>query len=394
MHPPDPLQIGVVAYEMEERSTGVGRYLTGLLQGVLASGLTPQGRAVEWLLFCKGSPTAHPLLTPENLAGVGCSVLRPRFDHRPAARPILWEQLRLPYLLRQHRLDLLFSPANSLPRGWSGPALVTIHDLSFEHLPAEFPWKERWRRSFLARRAARGATRILTGNPTMAHDLAQTYQLDRARIGVVPLALDANFWASPAQGPAADLAALAVHGVHPPYLLFLGTLLPRRSLDLVIAAFAAVAPHFPGLQLVIAGNNRLPHPQELVRWITQSGVGERVQVLGYVPDDLVFPLYRSAELSFYLSTYEGFGFPPLESLALGTAAIISRGIALDDLWPDYPYCCASLTADAVRDLTYRALVQPDERRQIVAAGQARLRALTWEASAAHFVAEIERTLWP
>ncbi len=381
------MKIAVVAYEMEGARTGVGRYLEGLLRGVAglaAAQSTPADW--RWRLYFKGDPFEHPLWA----AGATQDPLfEPVFDRRPSARPILWEQLRLPRLLRRDGVDFVFSPGYSLPRV-AAPAMVTMHDLSFEHLPEEFDVKERLRRRFLARRAVARARRALVDSTEIARDLQRTYGVDGGRVAVVPLGLDGGLRQRQAADPADDDARLRDCGVRPPFLVQLGTMLPRRNVDLVIAAFARLAADFPALQLVLAGRNRLRRPRQLQRWISDSGCAERIVELGYIPEDALLPLYRRAQLSVYLSSYEGYGLPPLESLAAGTPAIVGPGLALDDLWPDYPYRCEPLEADTVTAVLGAALEDSEARAAVAREAREHLSRLTWERSAALLVAEIER----
>jgi len=328
-HQPD-LHVGVVAYELEGRRSGVGRYLEGLLTGLQTESPTNW----TWTLFFKGEP-----FESERFETEPCDSRRFRavFDHRPEARPILWEQTRLPFLLRDHDLGFLFSPAYSLPPFSGVPRMLTLHDLSFEHLPEEFTWRERWRRRHLARLAARRADRILTDTSRVARDIETTYGVEPERIGIVPLAVDAEFFAGYAMSARPLPEELHELGIRPPYLLHLGTLLPRRRIDLTLSAFAALAEDKPELQPVIAGADRLPNPRELERRVEASGRNASVLRLQWVPEALLVPLYSHAAASIYISSYEGYGLPPLESLATGTPAVVSEGLALDDLWPDYPY---------------------------------------------------------
>lgn len=360
------VKIGVVGYEMEGARSGVGRFLAGALEGVRELDLD-----WDWLVFFKGEPFEDPLFAAD--AEGRASVVRPIFDHRPWARPILWEQLRLPQILREVEVDLLFSPAYSLPLRLTLPGLLTLHDLSFEHLPGEFRFRERWRRRLLARWGARRAARILTTATASARDLARTYRVPPAKIGLLPLAIDERFFAA---GGKADLGAL---GIRRPYLLWLATLLPRRRVDLAIAAFAAIAAEHSELELVIAGADRLPDSGQLAAAIASSGVAQRIRRLDYVAEELVPELYAGAELSFYLSSFEGFGLPPLESLAAGTPAIVAPGLELDVLWPGYPLR-TELDAASVIALTRRALGSLD-RPALIAEARQRLRRLSWRRTA-------------
>ncbi len=374
------MKIAVVAYEMEGDKTGVGRYLEGLLSGVAQTDV-----AWRFKLYFKGDPFSHPLWTG------GGTPFEPIFDRRPEARPIPWEQLRLPRLLRRDRPDVVFSPAYSLPPMTGAPGLVTVHDLSFELLPHEFSRRERWRRRLLARRAVKRARRVLTDTEEIARDLMRVYGVAYDKIGVVPLGLDAKFLnAGDLDTQSDDDADLEPYGVRRPYLLHLGSVLERRHLRLLIAAFAAVAPEHPELSLVIAGRNRLRRRQDLDDWIQASGVAGRVHRVGYVREQDLVPLYRRATLTYYLSSYEGYGLPPLESLAAGTPAVVSRGLALDELWPEYPYRVLTLDRGAVARITRAALADAGERRRVAREGTRRMSELDWRQAAELFLAEIQR----
>jgi glycosyltransferase involved in cell wall biosynthesis len=378
------MRIGVVAYELEREPTGVGRYLAGLLHGV-----AELADEHEWVLFFQGEPGRHPL------AG------DPRFESRfggDSGSAVVWEQLGLPRLLRRERLDLLFSPSYSLPPTGGVPAVVTIHDLSFEVLPAEFGLRERWRRRLLARRAVRRAARVLVDTPRMAEELSLLYRLPPGRIGVVPLGVELEGPRGVAEGgprgaPARTVAATGSPSTDSPlaggYLLALGTVFERRQPRLLLEVFAELARERPELRLVLAGANRLRRPEELDRAIAALELGGRVERLGYVAEEAVVPLYRGAELSFYVSSYEGFGLPPLESLACGTAAVVGPGTALDELWPDYPYRCALLDRPTVAGVAAGALADGEQRARVAAEGARRVGELTWRRAAQRFLEELK-----
>lgn len=378
------MRIAVVAHEMEGRRTGVGRYLEGLLEGLVSLSSGAGSSGIELELFFKGDPFSHPLWNS------GAPV-KTHFDGRPSAHTVLWEQRRLPRLLRKSTCDLFFSPAYSLPplpRGMR--SMVTVHDLSFELLGHEFSWRERWRRRFLARLAVRRASRVLADTTTIAQQLERLYRVPAQRLAVVPLGIDEKFLEVGQE--AEDVKAVTECGVEEPYILFLGSILARRHLDLVIAAFAAVEKEHPRLRLVIAGANRLRMPGDLEDWIGASGVADRIIRLGYVAEEMLPALYRRAELSYYLSSYEGYGLPPLESLAAGTPAVVGRGLALDDLWLDYPYRCSSLEKNQVVEQTKRALADSAERTLIGAEGRQRMAKLSWQHAAELFLGEAQRAV--
>jgi len=369
------MRIGVVAAEMERQRTGVGRYLAGLLHGIRA--LDP---GWEWILFFQGRRFDHPLWSSGAVTPVFCE---------RGGSPVLWEQLWLPRFLARHALDLVHSPAYSLPPRLPAPGVVTIHDLSFEVLPEEFGWRERWRRRLLARHAAGRAARVLTDTERVAGELGARYRIGRDRLGVVPLALDPVFLAPPAAPAVQAASALEELGVRPPYLLQVGTVLERRCPELVLEAFSELARERPGLSLVLAGANRLRRPLRLAETVARLGLEGRVTVLGYVADSVLPELYRRAELSLYVSRYEGFGLPPLESLACATPVVVSAGLALDEIWPDYPLRCASLERDELVRVIRRGLADGPLRAGIVGHASELCAGRSWRDSAGLFLRQLE-----
>jgi glycosyltransferase involved in cell wall biosynthesis len=365
------VRLGILASELDGEPTGVGRFVEGLLTGLVATDFDG-----EVQLFFQGEPFEHALWSDPRF--------RLSFARHRGTSAVLWEQLFLPRLLARSPLDVFLGPAYSLPWYLPCPALVALHDLSFELLPDEFGPRERFRRRFLARRAARRASRVLTLSRRVAREIEERYGVPAERIDVLPLAVDpAAFTLTP--GAAAPPLA-------PPYLIYLGSVLPRRRIDLLLEAFARLARDHGDLRLVIAGANRLPRPAVLAEQIERLGLRDRVVELGWVPERELGALLGGAELSFYLSTYEGYGLPPLESLAAGTPPIVSGGLGLDDLWPDYPLRCERLDADSIERTARLALDDAALRREVAARGRERVRALTWEACARQFLASVGRAI--
>lgn len=368
------VRVGVIAGEMERQTTGVGRYLSGLLRG-----LTRWDHGVEWTLFFQGDPFDHPLLH-----GGDFEVHFSRYS----GRPVVWEQWVLPRQLRTLRMDLLFAPAYAIPFGVRVPTVVTIHDLSFERFPRDFNRRELWRRRLLARRAARVARRVLTDSRHVAGELQSLYGVDSRRLGIVPIGIERDLQEiDPALRPE-SLGALR------PFVLVAGTMLDRRLPRLTLEVFADIARDRPNLQLVFAGANRMRRPQQLSEWIDRLGLGNRVRLLGWIEDPALASLYDAAELTLYLSQYEGFGIPPMESLAFSTPAVVGPGLALDEVWPDYPYRVSELDRGQVVAMVQRILEGPAEVADVVRSAESVLGRLDWEASSRRLVRELERALEP
>jgi len=367
------VKVGVIAAELEGPSTGVGRYLQGLF-----GGLEVWDHGVEWHLFFQGPAETVPAPWPGGIC---------HFSNDSGNR-VLWEHLRLPAELVRHDLDVVFCPAYTVPFGVRTPLVVSIHDLSFEILPQEFAVRERWRRRFLARRAARRADRVFTDTLGMADLVARRYGVSGERVAVVPLGVDrGRFGEQPSTADAAELARL---GVRPPYLLWLGTVLERRLPREVLAAFRALRSERSDLQLVIAGANRMRSPQRLGRWIRELGLEDDTLELGWVEEASLAPLYRGAEAGVYVSQHEGFGLPPLECLACGTAVVVGAGLALDGAWPDYPYRCRDLSPQGIAQTLGAALAPGGWNGSVAEEARRVIAHFDWVSSSRLLVAELAK----
>jgi len=368
------MRVGIVASELERQSTGVGRALSGLL-----GGLAEIECDWRWTLFFQGQPFEHPLWSDPRFSPVFA---------RNDGSPVLWEQLRLPQQMAEVDLDAIYSPNYSLPPRTGIPGVVHLYDLSFECLPGEFSFRERWRRRFLARFAARRAAGVMAAAGVIRSEIMSRYGLEGSRVTVVPIAVDPEFTN---QVGSQDRERVRAFGLRKPYVVMLGTILERRRPDLVINSLCRLRAAEPELTLVIVGANRLRDPGQLERWIDAAGVRDAVLTLGYVDEADLAPIYRGARLAVYLSSYEGFGLPPLEALACGTPVVISTAPGLTDLWPDYPFRC-DLEPGAVTETARRALMDPAQRSEVLTRAPDVLAGLTWSDVATRFVASIEGIL--
>jgi glycosyltransferase involved in cell wall biosynthesis len=367
------VKVGIVAAEMEGPSTGVGRYLQGLL-----TGLGSWDNGVECHLFFQGEPDRLSVSLPG-------SVLHHAGD---SGSRVVWEHLKLPSELRQNGLDVLLCPAYTMPFNVRIPTVVCLHDLSFEFVPRDFRFRERWRRRLLARRAARLADRVVCDTDHMAALVAETYQVPDDRMAVIPLGVDrGRFGPRPSR---ADTEPLEQLGVRSPYVLWLGTVLERRRPREVLEAFATVRSEGHDLQLVIAGANRMRSPYSLERWIRDFGLEADTLRLGWVDETALAPLYRGAAAAVYVSRHEGFGLPPLECLACGTPVVVSTGLALDTAWPDYPFRCEDTSSPAISAALRRAVSTTGWEEGFSAQARHVLDTFDWKVSSKLLVAELER----
>jgi glycosyltransferase involved in cell wall biosynthesis len=253
----------------------------------------------------------------------------------PGPRPLrlAWEQVRLPALVSARNVDVHHGPHYTMPERSRVPAVVTIHDLSFFEAPA---WHQR-SKAVLFRRAisvaARRAAAVVCPSRVTAEELGRWCQV-RAEVFVAHHGVDTERFRPDEAEAGAD--AHLVAGVDDrlvdgrPYLVFVGTMEPRKDVPSLVAAFSRAARDHPDALLVLAGGVGWGVP-DLERAVAASGVAPRILRTGYVPDDAVPALLRSATAAVYPALYEGFGLPALEALACGTPLITTSGTAMEEV---------------------------------------------------------------
>ena len=215
------------------RAAGISRYIAGLLRGL------QQADAVnDYSVYVGKTPLPAGMFRsggPAGSLGGKFRALHSRFDTRGPLARILWEQGAQPLLLAASRPDLLHSLAFVSPLLWRGASVVTIYDLSFLTTPDRFHTANRLYLSALTRVSARRARRVVAISESTRADVVRLLGVDPARVDVVPPSLEVRF--RPADP--ADVAAFARRkGLPGRFVLFVGTLEPRKNLGTLVRAFA------------------------------------------------------------------------------------------------------------------------------------------------------------
>ncbi len=291
---------------------------------------------------------------------------------------ILWEHLAAPWVMGAGRLDLVHSMLNVVPLAAPTRHVVTVHDVSFMRLPGAHPAHRRWYLTAATRLSVRRAAAVLADSRATKDDLVQLLGADPARVTVVYPGTEPEFHPRP---PAEVRAFRAAQGVAGRFVLFVGTLEPRKNVDTLVRAFGALASGggFEG-ELVIAGG-RGWGTERIDAALAASGVRDRIRQIGYVKSEDLPGWYAAASLVVYPSGYEGFGIPVLEAMASGTPVITSNLSSLPEVGGD-----AALLVDP-RDVSQLAaamqavLSSPARQAEMRARGLAQAQRFDWTAAA-------------
>jgi glycosyltransferase involved in cell wall biosynthesis len=345
------MRIGIDITKALGRPDGIGNYVTGL-----ASALMEIDRQNEYLLY---SPVEQHSSAEVARRFPGAA---PNFAYRGSSPP------------GADRIDVFHVTAHRVPVGMRAPLLFTLYDLSFlTHPDCHTIGNRLLCLAGLARAAAAGA-RVQAISDATRQDARQLLAL--RDVAVVHPAAHARF--RPQERAAVD-AVLARHGLARPYVLSVGVLEPRKNLAGLLAGFARL-PAEPAVTLAVAGPAGwlVADPRQLA---VESGAGERVRLLGEVPDEDLPALYAGAELLVYPSLHEGFGLPVLEAMSCGTPVVVSRVPALAELVGEAGILVEP-EPQAIADGIAALLGDPTRRAELSAAGLERAAAFSWHRAAA------------
>jgi glycosyltransferase involved in cell wall biosynthesis len=270
------------------------------------------------------------------------------------------------------------------------PVVVTVHDLTFfDHPEWHQPVKVR-----LFRRAIRVAARRAAAVVCVSRLTAERFEArcqPRAPIFVVPHGVDHDRFRPDEPRRGADDAELAAIGVRAPFVLFLGTLEPRKAVPQLVAAFDRLAGAHPELSLVLAGQRGWSNGP-VDRAIAAARQGGRIVRTGFVPEDAVPALLRQASVVAYPALDEGFGLPALEALACGAPVVTTSGTAMAEMAGEGAIVVPPGSVERLTEALEAAVTGGSEVERHRLAGLVVAARYTWSACAEGHLAAYRRVL--
>jgi glycosyltransferase involved in cell wall biosynthesis len=289
-------------------------------------------------------------------------VVRPPLAFR-GLRGHIWEQFRLPFLISKD--EVLWSPANSGPLAVANQ-IATIQDLS----PLEHPEWFRvdfaiWYRLFLPILAKR-VQRVLVSSEYVKRKINSRLKINN--VVVTSAGVDQEFFHPGAKQDKYDLPEK--------YILFLGSLEPRKNLPALLTAWNGICREFKDVWLVIAGDTG-----KVFHNVDFPLSAERTRFLGYIPEKYLPGLYADATMFVLPSLDEGFGLPALEAMACGTPVVTSNAGALPEVVSDAALQINPFCTDEIGEAMRNLISSKHLRSELMQKGLARARQFTWEQSA-------------
>jgi glycosyltransferase involved in cell wall biosynthesis len=354
--------------ELGYRQSGISRYIEKLVPALIRAGGSDVSK---WTVFAApGVPLPSGIPRSANVRLVN-SILP---THRPIAR-IFWEQCIAPFSIVRHRPDILLCPLNVVPLAAACPTVVTVHDLAFMRLKTHRSSRRSYL-SYMTRVSVKRSAHIIAVSDFTRNEVIEVLDTPAQRITAIPNGVDRSMVAP-------DKASLAQwrakNNLTEEFILFVGTLEPRKNLIGLIEAYAKVRQTRQVPLVVVGAPGWCFTP--IYDAVRRLKLEEHVRFEGFVADhDL--PFYYAAAAAFvYPSLYEGFGLPPLESMAIGTPVVTSNVASLPEVVGDAALLVPPHSTDALAAAMVRILCDEPLRARLRSAGITQANAFSWETCA-------------
>lgn len=368
--------------------TGIGNYTYHLVQELSRRGEIKDFRCFDGQHFLspeqmlqqcdEAAANYHQASPVRNAASSGLVSFIRKIPGAYGARQAV-RDLRLLQQTRRHRGYLYHEP-NFILKNHPGPKVATIHDLSFIHYPQFHPTERvEWMMGGLNDTIKR-ADMLLTVSELVRSELIERLNVEPERVRAIHLGVDASYHPRSAEQ---TQTVMTRHGLrHGSYLLFVGTLEPRKGVDLLMDAWARLPGEmrreFP---LVLVGSSGWRNQQMLDR-VRELESSEGLRWLRHVPSEELPQIYAGAATFAYPSLYEGFGLPVLEAMASGVPVVCTAGTSMAEFAGEAPLLFSQGSTEALSDCLQRLFADSALRNQRSDIGLRLAGSFTWSRFAA------------
>lgn len=310
-----------------------------------------------------------PLIATHAVIEDRSSIEHCRFRVDPSPFGVLWQQTRFHRVVEEEQSDVVWGPHTTLPLRLRGPAVVSVHDLTSITMPHRHTLRTLASFNLFVASSLDKANAIAAVSKVVADETMRGFGIPSSKIHIVPNGVDDFFFME--EDPRAPLPA----GVPDNYILYAGTLEPRKGIDVLLSAWEGIAD---APALVVCGD---PGWRAASVRRRMEKHGSRIFRAGFVDRRVLRALMQQARLFVYPSRYEGFGLPPLEAMACGTPVVATRAGALPEVLGDAAVLVEAENQEELGRAISRVLAGASLRSELIEKGRARAGGFRWERSA-------------
>src|SRR3989338_812873 len=290
------------------------------------------------------------------------------------------EQLKFPWIIRKAKVDVMHFPHFNVPVVYSGPYIVTIHDLIMFHYPRQEAsthgpfvyWVKDFVHRLVVRSASRRAKHIFVTSEFTKCDVHETLGVAMEKMTVTYQAPFAN--AAPSNVGTSFI--LSTYKITKPYLLYVGAAYPHKNLDGLLEAWKLFQEKYgTAYQLLLVGKENFFYNK-----LKQKIEKESIDVIytGFVPDDELSNLYKNSTLYVFPSLYEGFGLPPLEAMIHAAPVVSSNASCLPEVLQDAALYFDPHKSEEMADTIYKGITEDPTRLKLQENAQKLLPKYSWD----------------
>lgn len=282
----------------------------------------------------------------------------------------LWSRIVLPAYLYFHRdIDVFFAPAHYSPTYLPAPLVVTVHDVAYHYFPKEFLKKDLYKLNVWTKQSLDKASKVIAVSRNTKDDIIKVYGTSSSKVTVVYNGFDT-----------AVTSEKESKKSEKPYLLYVGTLQPRKNISFLISAFAEFKKTHEDYQLRIVGRKGWMY-EDILKTAKKLKIEDDVIFEGFVPDTQKNVLYAKAVCFVMPSLYEGFNIPCLEALSLGCPVVAANVSSLPEVGGDA--CLYFDPADTASLLKKLETITSDKKlcASLISKGKQQVKKFSWQKSA-------------
>lgn len=323
----------------------------------------------QFRVYLKQPPVSD---LPTSSANLSYRILKPG---------ILFTRFSLPLSLQmdQTKPNVFFSPGHYAPACCPVPLAISVMDLSFLYYPRMFKKRDLYKLKNWTLQAISRADHIFTISRHAKKDIADNYQVAEDKITVTYPGFNQNLYSAPVSRESI-IKVSNKYKIKAKYLLYLGTLQPRKNLNRLIRSFASLKNN--NLQLVIAGKRGWGYAQ-IFSEVKKYKLEDQVVFTGFVAEEDKPALIKGAECLLLVSLYEGFGLPVVESMAAGTPVVVSQNSSLAEISEGIGFYVNPESITSIASGINRVLqLNKQQKGEIISKGKKLLNKYSWKETSA------------
>lgn len=359
------MQIAIDGNEANiEKRVGIGEYAYQLL-----SYLYQIGQKHNFIIFLKEKPLAHLPAKADN------------WHYKVIGPKAFWTQIALPLtLLKQGKIELIFSPTHYAPRFTTIPSVISIMDLSFTKYPKLFKKSDLVKLNNWTRYSIKNAKRVLTISNFSKKEIIDYYGTDSSKIIVTYPGYNKKIYHS-------NYAKKEIDKIKDKYklenyLIFVGTIQPRKNIERLLLAFSKILADFPQLKLVMVGKKGWLY-ESIFQTMKKEELKDKTVYLGFLDDHQLALLYNGAQAFVLPSLYEGFGLTVVEAMACSCPTVVSNISSLPEIGADASTYIDPFSIESISQ-GIKKIIRQDQRfvrEKLIKKGLERVKQFSWEKTA-------------